>query len=80
MTKAELRRKYIVTIPDEISDILKEAFMQDDDRKTRFKEMGFITHFSMLNGHSTAHVNEAWDKYEAYHKELNHFEPALPEE
>ena len=78
MTRAELRRRYIVTTPDEVSDILKEAFMQDDERKTRFPEMGFITFFSVLNGHKRSDVLEAWDKYEDYHKELNYFEPALP--
>lgn len=80
MTKDQLRRRYIVTTPDVVSQILKDAFL-NDDREGRInddEEDIFIAGFTARNFPFPT-IELAWQAYKAYHAELERFEPVRHE-
>jgi hypothetical protein len=73
MTREQLRRKYLVcTVTDGAANILKAAFMKDDDRHPKMTAAAFKT---FCLDADPALIEEARGFYQDYHEELEHYEP-----
>lgn len=76
MTREQLRRRFIVSTPDPVSNILKEAFQDDDETKRVFDESSFFLRFHPMEGYHAKDVSTAYDFYMQYLDELRRYEPS----
>lgn len=76
MTKEQLRRRFIVSTRDQVSNILKEAFQADDADNTTYDKASFFLRFHPMEGYDADDVNAAFEFYEKYLTELLFYEPS----
>jgi hypothetical protein len=76
MTRDQIRRKYIVSTPDNVTEILRQTFAQEDHGNAGniFDRAGFITYFTEQN-YRVDDADDAWMLYQSYRHELAKYEP-----